>query len=203
MPRLVHVVDDDAAIRDSLTLLLEASGLNVRAYASAVEFLEMAPTAAPGCVISDVRMPGMSGLDLLRELKVRRDDLPVILLTGEADVPMAVEALKDGALDFIEKPFDDDRIIASAERALAQLVERAGLDKDRRQIAERLSELTPRENEVLSHLMKGASTKEAARALGISPRTAEVYRGHIMSKTRAGSLAELVKMVLLVDGRAA
>src|SRR6185437_5298629 len=203
MPNLVHVIDDDAGVRDALCALLEAAGLRTCAHASAVEFLEIAAKAEPGCVISDVRMPGMSGLELLRALRGRRDDLPMILLTGEADVPMAVAALKDGALDFIEKPVDEERIITTARRALADLRQRAGVAQDSREIVRRLAGLTPRERQVLGHLVQGASTKEAARALGISPRTAEVYRGHVMSKTRAGSLAELVRMALLAESLAA
>ena len=199
-PRRVYVIDDEEAVRDSLATLLDAAGLWASPFPTADSFSEVAGQAQPGCVISDVRMPGMTGLELLKQLHDRRDDFPMILLTGAADVPMAVEALKNGALDFIEKPFDSERIVNAAREALQKVGENARSGASRAEAAQRLSTLTPRERDVLREIVGGASNKLAARNLGISPRTVEVYRGNIMGKTRADSLAELVRIVLAAGG---
>lgn len=198
--RLVHVIDDDAAVRDALDALLGSAGLEVRTYATAVDFLDRLAAAAPGCVVSDVQMPGVSGLELLHRLEDRRGEFPMIVLTGQADVPMAVEALQAGAADFIEKPFDSDRIIRSVQAALARMSASSERSQEKGVYGQRAEALSPREAEVLDGLVAGLSTKAIARNLGLSPRTVDVYRGHVMSKMQAESLAELVRMVMIVRG---
>jgi two-component system response regulator FixJ len=193
---IVHVIDDDDAVRDSLTMLLDASGFSVSAYASAGAFLEGLDNAASGCVVTDVCMPEISGLDLLRRLSDRLPQFPVIVLTGEADVPIAVEALKNGALDLIEKPYSADTIVAAVRQALTQLEVRSDRDSRRSEAAERLAALSTREREVLEGVVKGLSNKEVARELGISPRTVEAYRANLMMKMGADSLSELVRMAI-------
>lgn len=198
--RLVHVIDDDAAVRDALDALLGSAGLEVRTYATAVDFLDRLAAAPPGCVVSDVQMPGVSGLELLHRLEDRRGEFPMIVLTGQADVPMAVEALQAGAADFIEKPFDSDRIIRSVQAALARMSASSERSQEKGVYGQRAEALSPREAEVLDGLVAGLSTKAIARNLGLSPRTVDVYRGHVMSKMQAESLAELVRMVMIVRG---
>ncbi|MBF0324803.1 response regulator transcription factor [Magnetospirillum moscoviense] len=196
---LVYVVDDDQAIRESLVLLLESSGRSARAFPDSGSFLAGFEHGAPGCVIADVRMPGMSGLDLQRHLKGAGIDLPVIIITGHADVAMAVQALKDGASDFIEKPFDEDVLARSVDAALDQnqraLNERKALDELRALAAE----LTPREREVMALVVQGLANKAVAAELNISVRTVEIHRGRVMEKMNAGSLSELVRMALRLD----
>lgn len=196
---VVHVIDDDDAVRDSLALLMEAAGLSARSYDSAEAFLEAVDTAVPGCVVTDVRMPDMSGIDLLHRLSDRLDRFPVIVLTGEADVPMAVEALKAGALDLIEKPFAAGAILAAVTKALRQLEARSERTSRRAENSQRLSQLSAREREVLKGLLDGLSNKEIARDLAISPRTVEAYRANLMMKMGADSLSELVRMSLEAD----
>jgi two-component system response regulator FixJ len=192
----VHVIDDDDAVRDSLTMLLDASGFSVTAYESAAAFLEGLDKAVSGCVITDVCMPEISGLDLLRRLSDRLPQFPVIVLTGEADVPIAVEALKNGALDLIEKPYSAQTIVAAVRQALTQLEARSDRVSRRNEAAERLAALSAREREVLEGVVKGLSNKEVARELGISPRTVEAYRANLMMKMGADSLSELVRMAI-------
>jgi two-component system response regulator FixJ len=195
----VHIVDDDEAVRDSLLILVEAEGLRATTYASAGEFLAAADEAAEGCVVTDVRMPGMSGLDLLRTLgEGARKRFSVIVLTGEADVPMAVEALKSGAVDFIEKPYPAEEIISSIRYALARIAEELGRETRRSDSAQRIAGLSARERDVLDGLMQGLANKEIARDLGISHRTVEAYRARLMSKMEVDSLAELVRLALRV-----
>jgi len=197
---VVHVIDDDDAVRDSLAMLLEASDLTVHAYASAQTFLDGIDRAATGCVVTDVRMPEVSGLDLLRRLSDRLTQFPVIVLTGEADVPMAVEALKAGALDFIEKPYPADAIVAAVTAAVRRLEANSDRSSRRAENAQRLAGLSAREREVLAGLLEGRSNKEIARDLAISPRTVEAYRANLMMKMGAESLSELVRMTLEGQG---
>jgi two-component system response regulator FixJ len=196
----VHVIDDDEAVRDSLATLLEAAGLAVSAYGSAGAFLDGIDTAESGCVVTDVQMPEMTGLELLRRLSDRLPQFPVIVLTGEADVPTAVEALKNGALDLIEKPYSAETIVAAVRQALTQLEARSDRDNRRSEAAERLAALSTREREVLDGVVKGLSNKEVARDLGISPRTVEAYRANLMMKMGADSLSELVRMTIAARG---
>jgi two-component system response regulator FixJ len=193
---VVHVIDDDDAVRDALAELLEADGMVAHVHASAREFLDKISSLDRGCVVTDVRMPEMSGLELLRELQARSLNLPVIVLTGEADVAMAVEALKNGAAEFIEKPFDDKAILAAIRAALARLQLDDQATTKRAQNMQRLESLTARETDVLAGLVAGQSNKAIALNLGISPRTVEVYRSNLMFKMRAASLSELVRLAL-------
>jgi len=197
---LVHVIDDDDAVRDSLTTLLDASGFEVMAYDSAGAFLAGLDKAQSGCVVTDVCMPEITGLDLLRRLSDRLPQFPVIVLTGEADVAMAVEALKNGALDLIEKPYSAATIVAAVRQALTQLEVRTTRTSRRSENAERIAALSAREREVLEGILKGDSNKEIARDLGISPRTVEAYRANLMMKMGAESLSELVRMAIEARG---
>ena len=188
---VVHVIDDDAAMRDSLGFLLDSAGVRARTYESAIAFLERLEGLEAGCILTDVRMPEMSGLDLIARLKELGVGLPVIVMTGHADVPLAVRAMKAGAVDFIEKPFGDDTILASIEGALkrkAQATDPA--------LLERLESLTPREREVLELLVIGHPNKVIAHRLDISPRTVEIHRAHVMEKMKAKSLPELVRSAM-------
>jgi two-component system response regulator FixJ len=196
----IHVIDDDAAVRDALRFLFESAGLPVRSYDSAAAFIASVGARSGGCVLTDVRMPGFDGLALQRRLAELGIDLPVIVMTGHADVPIAVQALKEGAFDFIEKPIDDDRLLKSVRGALEagrrRREEAAGLDA----IAARLASLTPREREVLVGLVAGHPNKTIAYDLGTSPRTIEVHRARVMEKMQARSLADLVRMALALEG---
>lgn len=192
----VHVIDDDEAVRESLALLMEAAGLTARAYGSAEDFLDAVDQAQHGCIVTDVRMPDMSGIELLHRLSDRLDRFGVIVLTGEADVPMAVEALKAGALDLIEKPYAAGAILAAVTGALRQVEARSERASRRGENAQRIAALSAREREVLKGLLDGLSNKEIARDLEISPRTVEAYRANLMMKMGAESLSELVRMSL-------
>ncbi len=193
--RVVHIVDDDEAVRRSLAFMLSSAGLPVRVYGSATDFLEALGDAQRGCLITDIRMPDMSGIELLRRIKERAPCLPAIVITGHGDVALAVEAMKAGAIDFIEKPFDEDAILAAVKAALEQTEE--GQSGDRTAIAERIASLSERERQVLEGLVAGHPNKVIAAALGISPRTVEVYRANLMAKMQAKSLSELVRMAIL------
>jgi two-component system response regulator FixJ len=195
----VHVVDDDAAVRDSLALLLDAAGFAVRTYESAAALLAVAGELEAGCVLTDVRMPDMDGLTLQRRLAALHRRLAVVVMTGHADVPIAVEALKAGARDFLEKPFDDTRLIAVVREALAISQRTQEEMQATAGIAQRLASLTPREREVLDRLVAGQPNKTIAYDLGTSPRTVEVQRARVMEKMHAHSLAELVRMVLALE----
>lgn len=192
----IFIVDDDDALRDSLVWLLESSGYRVCAYASSEAFLDDYTTALTGCLVLDVRMPGMSGLELFEALRERHSTLPVIFITGHGDVPMAVSAVKRGAVDFIEKPFGDRDMLGLIEDSLAR--ERASREKRQREAetARRLSELTQREREVLELIIAGRLNKQIADMLGISIKTVEVHRARVMEKMCANSLAELVQHVI-------
>jgi two-component system, LuxR family, response regulator FixJ len=194
----VFVVDDDAEVRDSLGILLASAGLRSHIYASAKEFLADGVPKA-GCVVADIRMPDMSGLELQEEIIKREAHLPVILMTAHADVPLAVRAMKAGAIDFIEKPFDDGQLIASIRHAFEVNSRTRSRSRETREAREKLSLLTSRERSVLEILVKGRSNKIAAYELGISPRTVEIHRAHIMNKLEASSLSDLVRIVLVAD----
>lgn len=196
----VHVIDDDDAVRDSLAMLLEASGFSVTAYASAEAFLGGLEQASSGCVVTDVQMPEISGLELLRRLSDRLTEFPVIVLTGEADVPIAVEALKNGALDLIEKPYSGETVISAVRQALTQLEANNSRASRRNDNVQKIAALSSRERDVLEGVLKGGSNKEIARDLGISPRTVEAYRANLMMKMGADSISELVQMALEARG---
>jgi two-component system response regulator FixJ len=195
--QVVHVIDDDDAVRDSLTFLLRTVGIEVQSYPSAGAFLDAVAGAQLKCVITDVRMPGMSGIDLLRRLRELKIDVPVIVITGHGDVPLAVEAMKIGAADFLEKPFDDDTLLASVRSALERQNGDAKRSSERADIEARMSALSKRERDVLGGLIDGHANKQIAFDLGISPRTVEIYRANLMNKMQAGSLSELVRMALI------
>lgn len=189
---LVHVIDDDEGMRASMLFLLETANLEAAAYAAADEFLARL-NGAKGCIVTDVRMPGMNGLELMEALKTRGSRLPVIVITGHGDIGMAVAAMKAGAIDFIEKPFDDEALLRAIRSALAPVL--AGeVDPANARLCAIFEQLSPRENDVLGGLVAGGSNKTIAIDLGISPRTVEIYRAHLMQKTGASSLAELVRL---------
>lgn len=192
---LAHVIDDDDEARASLAFLLETAGVAARTYSGAAAFLEVARDAA-GVVVTDVRMPGMDGLALVRRLQEIGAGLPVIVMTGHGDVPLAVAAMKAGAVDFIEKPYDGEAMLAAIRLALARQGERQARDAARAQSLERIGSLSQRERQVLEGLVAGKANKVIARDLAISPRTVEIYRAHVMTKMRAQSLSELVRMAL-------
>ncbi len=192
----VFVVDDDDAMRESLTWLIESVGLNVETYASADDFLKSYYPGRPGCVLLDVRMPGMSGLELQGHLQQQQVTVPVIMITGHGDVPMAVRAMKAGAIDFIEKPFNDEQLLESIRNALSIDDTRRDEQAFKAEIASRLAQLTPRESEVMDMVTAGKSNKEIANSLGVSAKTVEAHRAKVMEKMEAGSLAELVRLVV-------
>jgi two-component system, LuxR family, response regulator FixJ len=194
---IVHIVDDDAAVRQSLAFLLGSAGLAVRLYDSATAFLAGLPELKGGCLITDMRMPGMTGLELLHELRAKSCGLPAIVVTGHGDVPLAVEAMKAGAVDFIEKPFDQEAILSAVQAALDRAG--GGDNGDGQAIKARLGTLSERERQVLDGLIAGHPNKTIAYDLGISPRTVEVYRANLMTKMAARSLSELIRMAILAD----
>ncbi len=194
---IVHVIDDDDAVRESLAFLLGTAGIDVQTYESAVAFLKVAPEVKLGCVITDVRMPELSGVDLLRRLQELKLGVPVIVITGHGDVPLAVEAMKIGAVDFLEKPFDDEVLLASVRSALNQLDRDSKRQAERGEIEGRLATLSNRERDVLEGLVAGHANKQIAYDLGISPRTIEIYRANLMTKMQAASLSDLVRMALI------
>jgi len=194
---LVHVIDDDDALRDSLSFLLGTARIEVKAYESAEAFLSALPSVTSGCIITDVRMPHMSGIDLLRKLNELRIALPVIVMTGHGDVQLAVEAMKIGAADFIEKPFDDEMLLNAVRAALDRWEDKSQEISERDRYVEKLKTLSSRERDVLEGLIAGKANKVIAFDLGISPRTVEIYRANVMTKTGANSLSELVRMAML------
>ena len=196
----VHVVDDDEAMRDSLKWLLESRGLKVELYASGEEFLQAFDNGFCGCLVLDVRMPGISGLDLYEQLRERACTLPVIYITGHGDVPMAVSALKKGATDFIEKPFNDQDMLGLIESCMEQDRAAAARRAESASVAQRLDSLTQRENEVLGLVVGGKLNKQIADELGISIKTVEVHRSRVMQKMGANSVAELVQLTLKQQG---
>jgi len=195
---VVCIVDDDEAVRDSLQVLLETMNYAVKAFDSGVAFMENCATLEAGCVLLDVRMPHMSGLEVQQRLRTERPDLPVVIVTGHGDVTMAVQAMKAGAVDFIEKPFDEDALLASVRNALS-LAEQAHKQSETvTRIHQNLGRLTPREREVFDQLIIGHANKVVARALDCSPRTVEIHRARVMEKMGAASVAHLVRMALAV-----
>lgn len=194
---IIHVVDDDEAMRDSMAFLLRAENFPVQTYAAAADFLNALPQIKSGCVVTDVRMPGMSGIELLQRLRELKVSLPVIVVSGHGDVPVAVEAMKSGALDFIEKPFSDEVFL----RAVRMAINAQAVDSERQAqtatINSHLESLSKREREVLEGLVAGHSNKTIAYDLGISPRTVEIYRANVMEKMQAESLSDLVRMALI------
>jgi two-component system, LuxR family, response regulator FixJ len=194
---VVYVVDDDDAVRESLEFLLSSSQLPVRTYNSASAFLASLPQLVSGCIVTDVRMPDLSGIDLLKRLTELQIKIPVIVITGHGDVPLAVEAMKLGAVDFFEKPFDGDKIVAAVQTALRDWRKGADREAEKAELHHRLATLSAREKDVLTGLVAGNPNKTIAYDLGISPRTVEIYRANVMTKMKAGSLSELVRMALL------
>lgn len=192
----VYVIDDDPAMRDSLDFLLGSAGFNVTLFDSALKFLETMPSLAFGCVVSDVRMPGMDGIDLLRQLKKEPKTLPIVIMTGHGDIPLAVEAIKLGAIDFLEKPFEDERLVIMISTALSHAASQSKTGSISADIASRIASLSPRERQVMDGLVAGLSNKLIARDYNISPRTIEVYRANVMTKMQASSISELVRLAM-------
>jgi two-component system response regulator FixJ len=194
---LAHVIDDDDAMRDSLAFLLGAAGIDVRTYETANAFLAGVAGLDGSVIITDVRMPGMSGIELLQHLKTAGVTMPVIVITGHGDVPLAVEAMKLGAVDFLEKPFDDEVLLASVRSAAERRQAGESREAERQAIASRIDTLSARERQVLEGLVAGLPNKTIAYDLGISARTVEVYRANLMAKMQASSLSDLVRMAVL------
>jgi two-component system response regulator FixJ len=192
---IVYVIDDDDSARHSLEFLLDVAGIRVRSFASADAFLKSSPPLAGACVVTDVRMPGTGGIELVEELRGRGADVPVIVITGHADVPLAIQAMKAGVSDFIEKPFDDEVMLGAIRNALAQHAGGGELQAERREIHDRIATLSPRERDVMDGLVGGKANKAIAFDLDISARTVEVYRANLMMKMQARTLSDLVRMV--------
>ena len=193
----VHVIDDDDSAREALAFLIDCAGLQVRTYESAVRFLDAVPAMEHGCIVTDVRMPELTGVELIGRLKALGVKDPVIVITGHADVPMAIQAMKAGVADFLEKPFSDDAILGAIRSALARQNGREEADAEREEIKARIASLSQRESEVMEGLVAGHANKVIAYDLSISARTVEVYRANVMTKMKAGSLSELVRMVTI------
>jgi two-component system response regulator FixJ len=192
----VYVIDDDEAMRDSLNFLLESADFNVTLFETAQNFLDVLPSLEFGCVISDVRMPGIDGIEMLKRMKAGQSTFPILIMTGHGDVPLAVEAMKLGAVDFLEKPFEDDRLIGMIDAAIRQAEPAAKSEAITHEIAARVATLSPRERQVMDGLIAGLSNKLIAREYDISPRTIEVYRANVMTKMQANSLSELVRLAM-------
>jgi len=195
----VFIVDDDDAVRDSLRLLMKSAGFHAVAFESAEAFLGSYDRQQTGCLVLDIRMPGMSGLELQRELANRECPLPIIFITAHGDIPMAVEAVRNGALDFIQKPFDDKELVGKIQRALSESLQKQEDGLERAEIRRRVNTLTAREREVMSQVVEGKANKVIAGDLGVSQRTVEIHRARVMEKMQAGSLAHLVRMVLIAE----
>jgi two-component system response regulator FixJ len=200
-PRTVHIIEDDATVRESIRLLLGAEGFDARAYVSAIDFLGAIEPNETGCVVTDVSLPGMSGVELLTHIMERGLSLPVIVMTGQANVPMAVSAMKLGAFDFMEKPFSSETLVIAVRKALSGAVYRRDADANIQDIQSKFASLSVREQEVLEGLIKGKPNKIIAHELGISHRTVEIHRSNLMKKTQAGSLSELVRMSMVAANR--
>ncbi|MCI3179224.1 DNA-binding response regulator [Caulobacter sp. CCUG 60055] len=200
---LIHLIDDDDAVRGALQFLLETEGLKVRTYPDAEAFLDQIRMNGAGCVVTDIRMPGMSGLELIERLRALHIHLPVVVITGHGDVPLAIQAMQAGVMDFLEKPFDDERLLTAVRGALNEGQARMRQTQLREEVEARLAALSARERQVLEGVVAGQVNKVIAHALGISMRTVEVYRANLMSKMRAESLSDLVRMTLMANGLAA
>lgn len=198
----IFIVDDDPAVRDALSVVFQIEGYNVSGFADGASFIAASRSLEPACVVLDVHMPGRSGLDILRELNAQHYPAPIFIISGQGDIPMAVDAIKHGALDFIEKPFDADTVVSRVRAAIDSAERRKSHTTTARMNLSfpGTEHLTPREREVLGEIASGASNKEAGRHLGISPRTIEVHRARIMEKLGAKNAADLVRIVL-TDGR--
>lgn len=192
----VYVIDDDEAMRDSLSFLLDSAGFSVTLFETAQNFLDVLQGLEFGCVVSDVRMPGIDGIELLKRMKAGHSTFPILIMTGHGDVPLAVEAMKLGAVDFLEKPFEDDRLIGMIEAAIRLAEPAAKSEAVTHDIAARVATLSPRERQVMEGLIAGLSNKLIARDYDISPRTIEVYRANVMTKMQANSLSELVRLAM-------
>jgi len=195
----VFIVDDDQQVRDALELLMESVGLNVATFESAQVFLDAFDPDIPGCVITDIRMPGISGLELQRKLKEQKLHPPVIIITGHGDIPMAVDAMQEGALDFIEKPFNDQRLLDSVHRAIEQDAGQRGQATQIAEIRERMNTLTKRETEVMNLITQGKRNKTIADELHVSQSTVEAHRAKVMEKMQANTLSDLMRMVLSLE----
>ena len=193
----IYVIDDDDAVRQSLEFLLKTAGYAVTGFESAKAFLKIMPELRSGCILTDVRMPEITGIDLLRHVKERGIDIPVIVITGHGDISLAVDAMKLGAVDFLEKPFDDDQLLAALKSALNQDADQAERKAELSEIHDKLAVLSNRERQVLDGLVAGNANKTIAFDLGISPRTVEIYRANLMTKMGANSLSDLVRMAMM------
>jgi len=194
---ILHIVDDDEAVRRSLVFLCSSAGYAVRPHESATDFLALAPSVANGCLLADLRMPDMNGVELLQKLRDIGAELPTVVITGDGDVKMAVEAMKLGAVDFVEKPFIEAVLLEAIERAVGRAQSAMSSAQAREAVMSRLNSLSDRENQVLDGILAGQSSKVIAQDLELSPRTVEVYRSGLMAKMQASSLSDLVRMALL------
>jgi two-component system response regulator FixJ len=192
----VYVIDDDEAMRDSLNFLLDSANFKVTLFETALAFLDALPSLEFGCVVSDVRMPGLDGIELLKRMKAGHSAFPIVIMTGHGDVQLAVEAMKLGAVDFLEKPFEDERLVGMIETAIHRAEPAARSEALTQDIAARIASLSPRERQVMDGLIAGLSNKLIARDYDISPRTIEVYRANVMTKMQANSLSELVRLAM-------
>jgi two-component system, LuxR family, response regulator FixJ len=195
----VHIIDDDQAVRDSLAFLLQSIRIPTAVHESASSFLAALTVDHQGCIITDIRMPDLTGIDLLRRVQELKVPMPVIVITGHGDVPLAVEAMKLGAFEFLEKPFNDEAIVAAVRLALDRSRQTEKASADRAELEKRLASLSSREREVLDGLIAGHANKVIASDLAISPRTVEIYRANVMTKMQAGSLSELVRMAITAE----
>lgn len=194
---IVYIIDDDESVRHSLEFLLDVAGIRVRSFSSADAFLKSSPPLAGACIVTDVRMPGMSGVELAEELRSRAASIPVIVVTGHADVPLAIQAMKAGVADFIEKPFDDEVMLAAIRNALARHSNEETVVAERQVVLDLIGTLSPREREVMDGLVAGQANKAIAYDLEISARTVEVYRANVMMKMHAKTLSDLVRMITI------